>query len=316
MRKSFISLLIVVALLARAGLGFALPAGSGQAGPSSDTKPVAEPAAATTVDKESAPAPSATAATVKPAVKRHSTRSPKPAAPASTAPAAPGSEPVAVSVVVPSAPLAEESSAGSTAAANEVYPPALDPVTTPPPAPQPAPAPAAGVPAANVPPLPAAAAQEIPAIASDFPMARVLGAFGIVLTLIGGAVFGTRKFAPQLLRKTAPQKSLKVIESLAMGEKRSISVIQVEDKRFLIGATSSQITLLAPLRGPLSIEDEPAAKPPLEPVAPPRPKAPVEKFRNIFEIEKAMPGRNGTRIKTIPPDVRAKMRQLRESLEQ
>jgi hypothetical protein len=101
-----------------------------------------------------------------------------------------------------------------------------------------------------------------------------------------------------------------------LGEKRSISVIQIEDKRFLIGSTSSQITLLAPLRGPLSVEDDVVAKATVEPAAAPRAKAPVEKFRNIFEIEKASPARNGGRTKTIPPDVRAKMRQLRESLEQ
>ncbi len=187
-------------------------------------------------------------------------------------------------------------------------------------APQPAAPPGAEAPAATpaapVVPPPVAAPAEIPSLAADFPLTRVLGGFGIVVALMWATVFGTRKFAPQLFRKAAQEKSLKVLETIPMGDKRSISVIQVEDKRFLIGNTAGQITLLAALRGPLSVEEDSRAQAASEQPVAPRPKPAVDRFRNIYQIEKAPTVRNEARPKTLPPDVRAKMRQLRESLEQ
>ncbi len=268
------------------------------------TPTVDTPAKTTDTGTAAAPPPEKPGKTA-PARRHNRTRI---ATPASTVAPAASPEQPAVAATAPlgaPAPQAAHSPdvAGAAAAAAEAAPQPAEPVAVP-------------APATPVPPPPAAAATEIPSLAADFPLGRALGGFGIVLSLMGAAVFGTRKFAPQLFRKPVPEKSLKVIETIPMGDKRSISVIQVEDKRFLIGNTTSQITLLAPLRGPLSVEEEPVAQAaPAEPVAP-RPKMVVDRFRNIFEIEKASPGRNGARPKTIPPDVRAKMRQLRESLEQ
>jgi flagellar biosynthetic protein FliO len=151
------------------------------------------------------------------------------------------------------------------------------------------------------------------ALAPDFPMTKSLGGVGIVLSLILAGFFGARKFAPTMFRRPPVEKNLKVIETLSMGEKRSISVIQVEDKRFLIGNTAHQISLLAAL-APLALAVEPletAAEP-----VPPKANGRNDKFRNLYEIEKNGSPRGAGRPKTIPPDIRAKMRQLRETLEQ
>jgi flagellar biosynthetic protein FliO len=329
MRNMLMSILIVTAILTGAGLG------SGQTPPatSPETKPAVELATAApaanpgaTLAVPVAPPPAAAAAAPaapsawKPPVKRTWSRWSKPvarpvaAAPPAVVPVAPPAAPVQnpAIVITPATPEPVETAAAPVGQISQVPAPAIPQAV-----PQPVSA-APAVQAGNASGSPAAAVQDIPTIASEFPYTRVLGAFGIVMTLIGGAVFGTRKFAPQLFRKAPSEKNLRIIETLAIGEKRSISVVQIEDKRFLIGSTTSQITLLAALRGPLSIEDELSVEsvPAEVPAAVARPKAPVERFRNIFEIEKASPARNGGRGRTIPPDVRAKMRQLRETLEQ
>jgi flagellar biogenesis protein FliO len=44
-----------------------------------------------------------------------------------------------------------------------------------------------------------------------------------------------------------PQRKLRLCESLALGEKRLVAVVQFEDLRFLVGSTGSSMTLLSPL---------------------------------------------------------------------
>jgi flagellar biogenesis protein FliO len=47
-------------------------------------------------------------------------------------------------------------------------------------------------------------------------------------------------------------RSLQICESLPLGEKRLIAVVQVEGRRFLIGATNQSISLLDRLDSPAS----------------------------------------------------------------
>lgn len=63
-----------------------------------------------------------------------------------------------------------------------------------------------------------------------------------------------------LLRRT-PQRKLRLCESLGLGEKRLIAVVQFETTRYLVGATGSSITLLGQLPGgPRSSLQDPQAK--------------------------------------------------------
>ena len=103
---------------------------------------------------------------------------------------------------------------------------------------------------------------------------------------------------------------MKVVETLPMGDKRSIALVQVDDSWFLVGNTASQISLLARLPWEFSLgldrdltSSEPAAA-----------AAPRDSSRRLYPVERKQPGPATPR--PIPPDVRAKMRQLREALEQ
>ncbi len=44
-------------------------------------------------------------------------------------------------------------------------------------------------------------------------------------------------------------KRLRLCESLPLGERRFVAIIEFEDSRFLIGGTSNSLVLLAPLKG-------------------------------------------------------------------
>jgi flagellar biosynthetic protein FliO len=147
---------------------------------------------------------------------------------------------------------------------------------------------------------------------SDFSLLRTMGGFGLVLCLIVLAYVAARKFTPQYFVKKTAGKNLKLVESLAMGEKRSITIVEFDERRFLLGNTPNQITLLAELPGRLAIKSDvqPAAA---LTFAASRHQAAPESFKNIYAVERGTPPKTNGRH--IPPDIRAKMRQLRESLE-
>ncbi len=139
-------------------------------------------------------------------------------------------------------------------------------------------------------------------------LARTVGGLGLVVSLIVLAYFAVRRYGPKYLRRQGAQGALKVIETLPIGEKRSIALIQVEDKRLLIGNTQQQITLLAQL----PMMPEAAVDPAREP-SPRSTPGTVSSFRKLYEVEKGQPPLPQARA--IPQDLREKMRQLREALE-
>jgi flagellar biogenesis protein FliO len=57
-------------------------------------------------------------------------------------------------------------------------------------------------------------------------------------------------FLRMLRRVTVKQarKNLKVCENVSLGEKRFVAVIQIDDERFLIGGSSSSVSLLTRLQ--------------------------------------------------------------------
>jgi flagellar biosynthetic protein FliO len=139
-------------------------------------------------------------------------------------------------------------------------------------------------------------------------LTRTIGGLGLVISLIVLGYVAVRRYGPKYLRRQGSQSALKVIETLPIGEKRSIALIQVEDKRLLIGNTQQQITLLAQL--PVGLETM------IEPGREPLPKSNpgiVTSFRKLYEVEKNQPSMH--QPKAIPQDLRDKMRQLREAFE-
>jgi flagellar biogenesis protein FliO len=145
----------------------------------------------------------------------------------------------------------------------------------------------------------------------DISIIKVASGMGLVLFLIIGGFMGGKKLFPQFFNRTTGEKSLKVLETLTMGDKRSISVVEFEGQRYMVGNTSHQITLLATLSSRSYISDELAE--PSQPFNFAKNKPATNSFRNIYEKERTAPVKGAGR--PIPPDIRAKMRQLRESLE-
>jgi len=145
----------------------------------------------------------------------------------------------------------------------------------------------------------------------QFPLLRTMGGMGLILFLMVGGYLAFRKFSPRCLARQRADRNLRIIETLSMGDRRSISLIEVGDSRFLIGNTPHQINLLAALPESLSLVSEPAAMSAGS-------KNPIRKdrgatFRNLFEVERNQAAKNP--VTELPADLRAKMRQLREALE-
>ncbi len=154
-------------------------------------------------------------------------------------------------------------------------------------------------------------AAEVPASGVDFPLLRVMGGLALVLSLVVIAFLVARKIAPQYFTKQSADKNLKLIETLPMGEKRSIALIQIGDRRLLIGNTPQQISLLSTLEGFFSAVSEEERVPLTAPESGGR----LSPFRKLYAHERNQDIPKAVNDTPIPPDVRAKMRQLRESLE-
>jgi flagellar biosynthetic protein FliO len=158
---------------------------------------------------------------------------------------------------------------------------------------------------------PIAMPAEVPGEGLQFPVLRTIGGLGVVVFLMIAVFFGAKKFAPRYFNKPSSEKNLKVIETLSMGDRRSISLIEVANSRFLVGNTPHQINLLSALPEPFSLVSEP------ETLGVNAKSANIKEtripFRNLFEVEKNRPSQNS--VNSLPEDLRTKMRQLRDALE-
>jgi len=173
--------------------------------------------------------------------------------------------------------------------------------------------PAQAVPAAAGPATTVQTSQSAPStewVDLAFPLIKIVGGFGLVLSLILAGFILFRRFAPQYMRKRTQERFLRLLETLPMGEKRSIVLVQAGMHKLLLASTAGQITLLTSLAdaaGPASQtgaeaeSDSPAAAP--------------GDFKNLYEMEKRLsPVRPAVRP-ALPPDIRGKMRELRKALE-
>jgi flagellar biogenesis protein FliO len=151
--------------------------------------------------------------------------------------------------------------------------------------------------------------------ASNYPMFRAVGGLGLVTFLMIAAYFTVKKLAPRFFAKGSSERNLKIIETLSMGDKKSISMIQMGNSRFLVGNTAHQISLLMALPDSVSLisESETESETVPEIYSSSLKKESSIPFKKLFEVEKKRPVQNTAH--PLPEDIRTKMRQLREALE-
>jgi flagellar biogenesis protein FliO len=147
--------------------------------------------------------------------------------------------------------------------------------------------------------------------ASWLDLGKIIGSVGLVLCMILGGYILIRKFAPQYMAKKPGESNLRLLESLSMGEKRSLSVVMAGGQKFLLANTPGQITLLTALPSTasgISIQETETSAPAANQVL-------TGSFRSMYEQEKRGPGIRPAPMKALPPDIRGKMQELRKALE-
>jgi len=206
-------------------------------------------------------------------------------------------------VMGPPEPASKVEDPAAVADAGTAFPPESPPIL---PVPQEA--------ALNIPP---ATGEAMPALPGEgwtgmaFPVLKGIGGFGLVVSLIIACFVLFRRFAPQYLNKRSGERKLKLIETLPMGEKRSIALVQAGARKYLVASTPGQISMLATYHDSVAIPstetDTSAAK---EPTA-----IPQTNLRNLYELEKKPTVTRPLTRATLPPDIRGKMQELRKALE-
>ena len=158
----------------------------------------------------------------------------------------------------------------------------------------------------------AAAAPAAPWADSGMSLLRTAGSVGLVICLILGGFLLFRRYAPQILNKPPAERTLRLIETLAMGEKRSIALVQAGGRKLLLASTPGQITLLTSFAD-LATGNPDQAGEAREAEAP---ATPAGSFRSLLDLEKKRPvvARPAART-ALPPDIRGKMQELRKALE-
>lgn len=187
----------------------------------------------------------------------------------------------------------------------------------------PTPAPVQAPPTPAPPDTPATATQSVAADPTEgtwqetlAPIVRVGGAVGLVLSIALGGFWALRKFAPNRFPRKPAEKTLRLLETLPMGEKRSIAVVEVAGKRFLIGNTPNEITMLAPLEAGLPRESRAIEGTGATFGEAPSAARPVSgRFLNLILSERNTPPRTRANASPLSPDIVGKMRELREALE-
>lgn len=77
---------------------------------------------------------------------------------------------------------------------------------------------------------------------------RALGSMTLVLGVAGGALWALRRWGMKKLPGTGGSR-LRIEETLALGDRRFVSILRAEDERFLVALAPGGITLLSRLEG-------------------------------------------------------------------
>ncbi len=213
---------------------------------------------------------------------------------------------IAIVLSISSNLLAQRSQVTASPAGQEIAP-VLQPTAGPQPQ-------AAAAPHADA--VPSAATVSSPAMPttmwmdSGISVIKTLGAVGLVICLILGGSNLFRRFAPQYISKSPNERLLKLVETLPIGDKRSILLVQAGNRRLLLAGTPGEVTLLTPLADD-ALRSSPGTEGPFDDEVP----SPAASFKNLCEIEKKAPPVHPSPRHSIPPDIQGKMRELRKALE-
>jgi flagellar biosynthetic protein FliO len=140
---------------------------------------------------------------------------------------------------------------------------------------------------------------------------KTIGSVGLIICLILAGYILFRKYAPQYIAKRPNERNLRIIETLPLGDKRSIVMVQAGSQQFLLASTPGQISLLTTIpatnstyssRAAISNESDTVG-------------ALSGSFKNLYEMEKKTPAARPAAVKALSPDIRGKMLELRKALE-
>jgi flagellar biogenesis protein FliO len=84
---------------------------------------------------------------------------------------------------------------------------------------------------------------------------RALGSLVIVLGLAGGALFLLRKYGAKRIPGSGGTR-IKVEETLALGDRRFVSILSADEEKFLIAMSPQGLTLLSRLHGTEAAPEE------------------------------------------------------------
>lgn len=69
----------------------------------------------------------------------------------------------------------------------------------------------------------------------------------LVFVILFGGLYALRRWAGALSVSRSPHGHMRIVETLSVGPQRQLHIVQVEGRRFLIGATPQSFTFLTEL---------------------------------------------------------------------
>jgi flagellar biosynthetic protein FliO len=85
-------------------------------------------------------------------------------------------------------------------------------------------------------------------VAGEFSV-RAIIAILFVLALFVAAIYISKKLLPKI--SNLPGKEIRIIETIHLGPRKAVHLLEVDNRRFLIGSTNENITKLADMSGNL-----------------------------------------------------------------
>jgi len=85
-------------------------------------------------------------------------------------------------------------------------------------------------------------------VGGEFSVRAILAVL-FVLALFVAAIYVSKKLLPKITN--LPGKEIRIIETIHLGPRKAVHLLQIENRRFLIGSTNENITKLADLSGNL-----------------------------------------------------------------
>jgi flagellar biosynthetic protein FliO len=86
-------------------------------------------------------------------------------------------------------------------------------------------------------------------VIGEFSIRAILAVF-FVLALFITAIYVSRKLLPKITN--LPGREIRIIETVHIGPRKAVHVLEVDNRRFLIGSTNENVTKLADLGGDLT----------------------------------------------------------------